>query len=424
MARASQVASKNLPQCVRFVLSIVPTEVVGAGRRFGIAAPTTATTGPPGLSLSAVPTAHLSLRLLGRTIRSLPLAGHQKWWDDRQVMVGIIESGRQGALALAFLFAATLLAGCGGGGRAKTSAAAAAAAAPTLHFAVFARTDIRLTGVVWTGAQFLYIENTTNAIFTGDASGGPLRPFAALPSMSEETRCVVSPGGHGFPAGQIYCHLPDNRIFRVSGDGRTVRLFASLPTRATSDGMLAFDTVGRFGYGLIAATGRSGHPNAAGGVVYTIGPDGGVHRVGGYPGPGGADEVVVAPAGFGLVAGQALLTVDRGASGGTVVAIGPHGRTHTIARLPDGPNPIAAVAHGGASSAAAGGFYVADTNTRNAYFASAALLRRYAGDVLVGTELGARFFVIRPRGGSYQALELETDLPPASYNLEGATYVP
>ena len=115
-------------------------------------------------------------------------------------MVGIIESGRQGALALAFLFAATLLAGCGGGGRAKTSAAAAAAAAPTLHFDVFARTDIRLTGVVWTGAQFLYIENTTNAIFAGDARGGPLRPFAALPSMSEETRCVVSPGGHGFPA--------------------------------------------------------------------------------------------------------------------------------------------------------------------------------------------------------------------------------
>ena len=81
------------------------------------------------------------------------------------------------------------------------------------------------------------------------------------------------------------------------------------------------------------------------------------------------------------------------------------------------------VARGSAPSAAAAGLYVADTNTRNVYFASAAQLRRYAGDVLVGTQLGARIFVIRPRGRGYEALELETDLPPASYNLEGATYV-
>jgi hypothetical protein len=81
------------------------------------------------------------------------------------------------------------------------------------------------------------------------------------------------------------------------------------------------------------------------------------------------------------------------------------------------------VPRGGAASAAAAGFYVTDTNTRNVYFASTAQLRRYAGDVLVGTELGARFFVVRPRGPAYDALELKTDLPPASYNLEGATYV-
>jgi hypothetical protein len=293
-----------------------------------------------------------------------------------------------------------------------------------LHFDVFAQTGIRLTGVVWTGSQFLYIENTTNAIFAGDAKGGPLRPFAALPNMTEETRCVVSPGGHKFPARQIYCHVPDNRIFRLSPDGKTVRLFASLPTNATSDGMLAFDTVGRFGYRLVAATGRSGDPSQSGGVVYTIGPRGGVHRIGRYAGPGGADQVVVAPRGFGSVAGTALLTVDNGASGGSVVAIGPRGRTHTIARLPDGPNPIAVIARRGGRAAAAAGLYVADTNTRNVYLASASQLRRYAGDVLVGTELGARFFVIRPHGRSYDTLELGTDLPPASYNLEGAAYVP
>jgi hypothetical protein len=307
---------------------------------------------------------------------------------------------------------------------ALAAAPAAAAPVPALHFDVFARTNIPLTGVVWTGAQFLYIENTTNAIFAGDAKGGPPRPFAALPSMTEETRCVVSRGGHNFPARQIYCHLPDNRIFRLSPDGRTIRLFASLPTRETSDGMLAFDTVGRFGYGLVAATGRSGDPSLAGGVVYTIGPRGAVHRVGRYAGPGGADQVAIAPAGFGSVAGMALLTVDPGANGGTVVAIGPRGRTRTIARLPAGPNPIAVIARGGRRAAAAAGLYVADTSTRNVYFASAAQLHRYIGDVLVGSELAARFFVIRPHGRDYDVLQLGSDLPPASYNLEGAVYVP
>ncbi len=302
------------------------------------------------------------------------------------------------------------------------AAPAAAAPAPTLHFDVFARTGIKLTGVLWTGTQFLYIENTTNAIFAGDAAGGPLHPFAALPKMSEETRCVLSPGGHGFPAGQIYCHVPDNRIFRVSRDGKTIRLFASLPTHATSDGMLAFDTVGRFGYRLVAATGRSGKAKPAGGVVYTIDAGGSVRRVGSYAGPGGADEVAIAPAGFGSVAGWALLTVDPGASG-TIVAIDPRGRTRTIASLPDGPNPIAVVASGGGGAAAAAGFYVADTNTKNVYVASAARLARYTGDVLVGTELGARFFSIRPRGQGFQTRELKTDLPPAKYNLEGGDYV-
>jgi hypothetical protein len=305
-------------------------------------------------------------------------------------------------------------------------AAAPAAAAPSqaLHFDVFARTGIRLVGIVWAPPQFLYIENTTNAIFAGDARGGPLRPFAALPRIVEETRCAVSPGRHGFPAGWIYCHVPDNRIFRISRDGKTVQRLASLPTTATSDGMLAFDNVGRFGYRLVAATGRSGDPKETGGVVYTIGPRGDVSRIGRYPGPGGADGMVVAPAGFGTVAGHALLTVDPGSDRGTVVAVGPRGRTRTIARLPDGPNPIAVIAPHRRTSAAASGFYVADTNTRNVYFASAAQLAPYIGGVLVGTELAARFFVIRPHGAGYDAVELQSDLPQASYNLEAATYVP
>ena len=133
--------------------------------------------------------------------------------------------------------------------------------------------------------------------------------------------------------------------------------------------------------------------------------------------------MVIAPAGFGTVAGHALLTVDPGSGGGSVVAVGPRGRTHTIAKLSEGPNPIAVIARHRGTSAAAPGFYVADTNTKNVYFASATQLRHYVGAVLVGTEIGARFFVVQRRGARYDVRELQTDLPPASYNLEAATYV-
>lgn len=78
----------------------------------------------------------------------------------------------------------------------------------------------------------------------------------------------------------------------------------------------------------------------------------------------------------------------------------------------------------GRRSGAAPGFYVADTNTKNVYFAPAAQLARYVGSVLIGTELGARFFAITHNGVGYQTRELRTNLPNANYNLEGATYVP
>jgi hypothetical protein len=300
---------------------------------------------------------------------------------------------------------------------------AAVAARPTVHFEVFARTGIRLTDVVWTGRRFLYVENTTNAISAAGSAGTPVRPFASLPHMSEETRCAVSPGGHGFPAHVIYCHTPDNKIYLVSPDGKRASIFAMLPNRAQSDGALAFDTVGRFGYRLLAATGRSGNSKPAGGTVYTIGARGRVERVGGYPGPGGSDEIAIAPRHFGLAAGWALLGPDPGAHSGTIVAVSPRGRTLTLATLPTGPNPIAVIAAGGNADTRAG-LYVADTNTRNVYFARAAQLAAYRGDVIVGSELGARFWILAPHGGRFQLHELRNDLPAARYNLEAAAYVP
>jgi hypothetical protein len=225
----------------------------------------------------------------------------------------------------------------------------------------------------------------------------PLRPFASLPPMSEESRCAVAAGGHGFSARSVYCHTPDNKIYRLSPDGKSVSVFATIPNHSQSDGALAFDRVGRFRLPAGGCDRPLGNPNPVGGSVYTIGARGNVRRVGDYPGPGGSDELAIAPGSFGAAAGWALVGPDPGAHGGAIVAVSPRGRTRTLARLPTGPNPIAVIAAGD-NGAARAGLYVADTNTRNVYFARAAQLTPYRGAVIVGSELGAHFWILRPHG--------------------------
>jgi hypothetical protein len=298
----------------------------------------------------------------------------------------------------------------------------AEAPAGGLHFQVLAHTGIRLTDLAWTGQRILYVENTTNALWSAPPAGKPLTPFASMPKQVEETRCRVSPGTHGWERGLIFCHAPGNTIYRISADGRRVTTFAKLPETAISDGALAFDYAGAFGYGLVAATGRSGAKNPAGGNVYTIDQAGTVRRVGHYPGPGGADEVEIAPAGFGSAARSALLTVDPGPSG-QIVAMSPAGKTSVLARLPDGPNPIAAIVPSATRGGAHAGLYLTDTLSTNAFVAPAADVRAYAGNVLVGSELKGLFWVLRPRGRGYEAVRIPTTLRGAKYNLEGMAYV-
>jgi len=300
---------------------------------------------------------------------------------------------------------------------------------PMLRFRVAIRTTQKLDGILWTGQQFLYVQNTANTVWAAPPAGQPVHQFATMPSLVEETRCALSPGSQGFPPGAIFCHSPDNKIYEISPDGASVTVFATLPAPypPAADGAVAFDRVGRFGYRLVAATGRSGAPQPPGGFVYTIDSHGTVQQVGSYPGPGGADELVIAPRRFGSVGGDALLTVDAGASGGTVVAVDPSGKTRTIATMRDGPNPIATIpklpSRTARSRAPVPGFYVTDDTSSNTYMAPAASLANYAGDVLVGTESHALFWVLEPRGNGFAKIALRTNLRAAKYSLEQGIFV-
>jgi hypothetical protein len=300
---------------------------------------------------------------------------------------------------------------------------AAAAGPPVLHFRVYADTGLRLTDVVWTGSRFLYVENTTNTVSVAGPAGTPVRPFASMPREVEETRCRVSKGGHGFAAGDIFCHSPSNRIYRISPDGGTVTVFATLPDSTISDGALAFDTGGNFGYALLAATGRSGGEATSGGAVYAVDARGNVRTIGSYVGSGGADQIAVASVRFGTAKHQALLTLDAGGHG-SLVAMDAAGRTRTLATFPDGPNPIVTVGrHTGRRPGAPAGLYVTDTSSHAVFFAPAADFEAFLGDVVVGSEIKGMFWVVRPRGRGFQAMPVTTTLPGSGLNLEGATYI-
>ncbi len=211
--------------------------------------------------------------------------------------------------------AALLLASLAGAGG-VAAAQRTGRAVPSVHVSVFAATGWGVDSIVWTGSSFLYVVNTHNTVYAAPPAGMPITLVASMPPLVEETRFrMLSPGTHGFPPGVVFCHSEDNTIYELNADGSHLHVFARLPAPypPAADGALTFDSSGRFGSTLLAATGRSGAKTPSGGVLYTVSSTGAVHEVGGYRGPGGADEVALAPPSFGPLAGDALLSVDAGA---------------------------------------------------------------------------------------------------------------
>jgi hypothetical protein len=135
--------------------------------------------------------------------------------------------------------------------------ARAALPAPSLQFQQFALTTLPQDAIAWDGSAFIYGGENTRTLMTSDADGQGVKPFIKLPANHGEIRCVASPGAHGFPANTVFCAISNGDIFRIGAHDTAPALFAHLPTTKATDGALAFDTVGAFGYALVAASGGS-----------------------------------------------------------------------------------------------------------------------------------------------------------------------
>jgi hypothetical protein len=153
------------------------------------------------------------------------------------------------------------------------SAASAFAATPT----VFSTCPqlFEVNGLAATQNKLLFTTQDQSNVFQIDASGTNCTLFAVVPPPADRPSVVVeeylaiSPGLGGFPAGWIFLTQYE-KVFKISPDGSTVSLFATIPTftnHIVFHSGITFDTSGNYGFKMIV-TGQN--KNDGHGEVYTV----------------------------------------------------------------------------------------------------------------------------------------------------------
>src|SRR5438309_3970895 len=154
-------------------------------------------------------------------------------------------------------------------------------------------------------------------------SSGAVTAFARLPDPSpSDVPLAVSPGLGGFANGTVVVGLnaTNPTITKVSSDGSVVTLVWSTCAAATLGsearfGGLAFDTVGLFGYDLLALSSDGKLFRVTSTSACSLVADAGPSL---FAGGGFAEALAVAPASFGPLAGEAIIgaCIGGGACGG------------------------------------------------------------------------------------------------------------
>jgi hypothetical protein len=158
----------------------------------------------------------------------------------------------------------------------SAAAGMASAATPTV-FASCAQL-FRVNGLAATQNKILFTTQPQTNMYQVDASGTTCSLFAVIPATSlpvgeVEEYIAISPGLGGFPANDIYV-TQFEKVFRVSPDGTSVTLFATIPdftNHTFFHSGITFDQSGNYGFKMIV----TGQNNLDGhGEVFTISSSG------------------------------------------------------------------------------------------------------------------------------------------------------
>ena len=160
------------------------------------------------------------------------------------------------------------------------AAGSAQAATPTV-FANCPQLHL-VNGLAATQSRVLFTTHDQPNVFQIDPSGTVCTLFAVIPPAANpapaiEEYIAISSGAGGFPAGWIYVTQYE-KVFKVSPDGTSVSLFATIPTftnHALIHSGITFDQSGNYGFQMIV-TGQNaadGH-----GEIYTVNSGGTVAK--------------------------------------------------------------------------------------------------------------------------------------------------
>ncbi len=277
-----------------------------------------------------------------------------------------------------------------------------------------------LTGMTWDGKEFIASYGINNVpLINMSLDGQKITPFAPSFSGKDECYAAVSEGKGGFPQGYLYINF-DPSIYKIDPTGNSVQVFSS-PAGASRIAYVAFDTVGTWGYALLALDDN--------GLLWSITSDGTAKVLGNfssYATPESAkrgglkpEGIAVAPQSFGSYGGYLFITLE---GAGKILAIPPNNTTKvtTVAQF-SGEQPERILQIPPASD-----LYVAEFDTGARVRVPAANFSNYVGSLLVITEgeiepFGS-FNVLQASGAGVTLTRIGAVT--GSPHFEGASFVP
>jgi hypothetical protein len=276
-----------------------------------------------------------------------------------------------------------------------------------------------LTGMTWDGKEFIASYGINNVpLVNVSLDGQKVTPFAPKFVGKDECYAAVSQGKAGFPAGYLYVNF-DPSIYQIDPTGSAVTVF-STPPGSHRIAFVAFDTVGSWGYALLALDDN--------GLLWSISSDGNAKVLSNFSSfattlssqRGGLkpEGIAVAPQSFGAFAGYLFITLE---GAGKILAIPPNDTSKMTVLSTPGEQPERVI-----QIPAASDLYVAEFDTGARVRIPSANFSNYVGSLLVITEgevepFGS-FNVLQPAGNNVTLTRIGavTGAP----HFEGASFVP